>query len=516
MAEENEPTQLSLADYAGLIRRRGAIIGAFTAGALVLGLLYLLVADPGYVASTRLELTPVRADSFTAEQPASAKVYASTERTVIKSLEVASLASANVVPKMSPSDMVAATAVENPTDTLTLDVSFTADSADQARAGADAMAQAYIDFRQQTAEATVTSSTKRYDAQIAELEKAAKPIREALSKADPDSGEARQLTAQLDSIGATQADLTTQRANYQVIDTSPAVIVSKAETPTSTAGLSSEVVLLGMLALGISLGLVVAVIRDRTDPRLRGTDDLASVVGTAPINFIEADGTTAVATDQEWFGEWYGKSASRYAPGVVVAHNPSGPEAESYRRVALRLRNADGQALRYVLVTSSGTAPAEEVASNLAVTLGRDGRRVLLIWSNLREDTIPAYFAVGRGPGLGEVLAGRVRMQEAIMEIPGCQGLYLLPVGSREEARDQIFKFASVKETLDDPRISPFDAIILIAPSPNKYADALVLAPQVDGVLVAVDTTDSDRRDLADAVDSLRSINAPIAGVVAL
>lgn len=102
------------------------------------------------------------------------------------------------------------------------------------------------------------------------------------------------------------------------------------------------------------------------------------------------------------------------------------------------------------------------------------------------------------------------------MEIPGCQGLYLLPVGSREDARDQIFRFGQVKETLDDPKVSPFDAIILIAPSPNKYADALALAPQVDGVLIAVDTTDSDRRDLTAAVESLQSINAQISGVVAL
>ena len=53
-------------------------------------------------------------------------------------------------------------------------------------------------------------------------------------------------------------------------------------------------------------------------------------------------------------------------------------------------------------------------------------------------------------------------------------------------------------------------------PSPNRYADALALVPQVDGVLIAVDTTDSDRRDLTGAVESLQSINATISGVVAL
>ena len=513
---DQESSQMSVADYVGLFRRRGKIIAAFTAAGALLAAAYLVIASPGYIATARLELSPISENPFTTDVSSSAKVYAANEKAVVKSREVATLASLRMSPKVEPTAMISATMVDILPDSLTLDVSYNAASADKARSGADAMSQSYIEYRQRQADDVVAAGTKRFDQQIAELDKLADPLRAQLAKAPPDSGEFRQLELQLNSIQDTEAQLLLDRSKRLLINTSPATLVSKAETPTSTAGLPPSVVLVGMIALGLTAGFAVALIRDRTDPKLRGQDDLASVVGSAPINFIESDEDSAVSEDREWFGEWYGKSASRYAPGVIVAHNPSGAEAESYRRVALRLRSPGGDPLRYVLVTSSGSAPAEEVASNLAVTLGRDGRRVLLIWSNLREDTIASYFAVGRGPGLGEVLSGRVRLQEAIMEIPGCQGLYLLPVGSREDARDQIFRFGQVKETLDDPKVSPFDAIILIAPSPNKYADALALAPQVDGVLIAVDTTDSDRRDLTAAVESLQSINAQISVVVAL
>ena len=44
-----------------------------------------------------------------------------------------------------------------------------------------------------------------------------------------------------------------------------------------------------MIALGLTAGFAVALIRDRTDPKLRDQNDLASVVGSAPINFIESD-----------------------------------------------------------------------------------------------------------------------------------------------------------------------------------------------------------------------------------
>jgi Mrp family chromosome partitioning ATPase len=275
------------------------------------------------------------------------------------------------------------------------------------------------------------------------------------------------------------------------------------------------VVLVGVVAAALVVGFLVALIRDRTDPRVHSSQDIQELVGATPVNVITTD-DDADDDNKEWFGEWYGRAASRHAPGVEVAGNGNGAEAESYRRLALRLGGWEGPGPRFLLVTSAGSAPAEEVAANLAVTLGREGSRVLLIWSNLRQDTLGAYFSVPRGPGLGEVLANTARLEDAVLEIPGCQGLYLLPVGSRAEARDQLFRFSGLKDALTDPNGVAFDQVVLIAPSPTDYADALALAPQVDGVLVTVESESADRKELTATVESLRSINAHLSGVVAL
>ena len=137
MAEQHETAQLSLSDYAGLIRRRFKILGAFTIGAALLALAYLAVASPGYVATSRLELSPVSENPFSQDVSSSAKVYSATEKTVVKSNEVATLASIRMSPKIEPSEMVGATTVDILPDTLTLDISYTAASADRARARAD-------------------------------------------------------------------------------------------------------------------------------------------------------------------------------------------------------------------------------------------------------------------------------------------------------------------------------------------------------------------------------------------
>ncbi|MEZ5372572.1 MAG: CpsD/CapB family tyrosine-protein kinase [Microthrixaceae bacterium] len=247
--------------------------------------------------------------------------------------------------------------------------------------------------------------------------------------------------------------------------------------------------------------------------KVRSSQDLQDLVGSTPVNVITTDASDD-DEGKEWFGEWYGRAASRHARrrGRRQRQRRRGRELPPPRPSPGRMEAGATVPAGHV----GRLGPAEEVAANLAVTLGREGGRVLLIWSNLREDTLGSYFSVPRGPGLGEVLANKATLEDAVLEIPGCQGLYLLPVGSREEARDQLFRFSGLKDALTDPNGATFDQIVLIAPSPTDYADALALAPQVDGVLVTIESESADRKELTATVESLRSINAHLTGVVAL
>lgn len=516
MIDEPEQNQLSVADYVGVARRRFKILAIAAALGLLVGLAYVLLSNPSYVSTARIELRRVTEGPFQETQANAAKVYAQTEREVVASEGVSEIAATKMDGGISPENIRGSLTVTPVPDSLAMEVEYASDSPKGAQQGAQAVAEAYLQYRKTSADDQVKALKAPFEARLKALQTAAKPLIAKLTAAGAAGGAADALKLQIEQNQNEQIMLNDKLSGLSAINTSPGQIVTPAPLPDSKAGLPPMYVLIGALALALTAGFVVAVVRDRTDPRLRSQGDLASLVGQTPISFIEVDATERTGDKDQWFGDWNAQSAARYAPGVGVAQQSSGAEAESYRRLALRLRTEDGRAIRFLLVTSAGEAMAEEVASNLALTIGREGKRALLIWSNLREDTLQSFFAVGPGPGLGEVLSGRVRLDEAILEIPGCQGLYLLPVGSREDARDHLFRLSLVKQALDDPQVNPFDMVILIAPSPNRYADALALAPQVDGVLVAVDTTDTNRNDLAAVIESLTSINAPIVGVVAL
>ena len=514
---ETQAGQLSLSDYIGIFKRRRQIIAVAIVIGVFLGLLYVVFGPAGYSATSRIVVTPLTEDPFDLIDAGAARVFAGTEASVIKSRDVAELVRTQSGSDDSVDDLLAKVTVENPEDTLTLNITASADSADDAQKLAQLFAESFLQYQQETAQSRVQAQMSALDAGIEQIQAQVDATADQLAAVDANSAEATQLTLELQRFGSELNDQKARRAAFNSLDTTPGTIVSSATAPTNEAGLPSSISLLTAILLATSIGLFVAFIRDRVDPRLK-EGELASIVGSAPVSTIQTGAAAPARKEQgaEWFGDWYGRAASRYTPGVAVTLDPGGAEAESYRRVTVRLRGDGGEPYRWILVTSAGQAPPEEVAANLAVTLGREGRSTLLIWSNVRRDNIAEYFALGRGPGLGEVLAGRIPLHEAAIEIPGCQGLHVLPVGSRDDAREQLFKLGDLKGQIDAADLNRYDTIVIIAPPPSQYADAMSMVPLVDAVLVAVDTNMGDRRELSDTMDSLRGVNANVAAVVAV
>ncbi len=504
---------LTVADCISLIRRRfGIIVLAGLLGALV-GAAYLARSQPDYESTARLVLNPVVDNPGSTGAGGGANAAATltaTQKSILRSDEVTQRAADRLDDGTSADRLRDSSSVEVLPDSLALDVTYEASNPAAAQAGAQALVESYLDVRAGQEMVRKTAMVDALTKRFAGLEKTINATATELKQVDPQANPTTvtvlniRLTAQL----AQQGKVDTELSAWQSLDTTPGYVVTPAGRPASKSGLGGAVVLIGAIAAALIAGFVVAMIYDRNDPKVRRAADLQDLVGAPPVDVIAGAGVDG------GYRKWFGRSAGEVPdePGRLA----DGPAGESYRRLALRLGGWPGPWPRFVLVTSAGPALAEEVAANLAVTLGREGSRVLLIWSNLRQDTLDAYFSVPAGPGLGEVLADLVKVEEAVLEIPGCQGLSLLPVGSRSEARGELFRFPALKETLADVDRIRFDQVILIAPSSEDYADALALATQVDDVLVTVELGSTDRHALETTLDDLRSINAHLAGVVAL
>jgi capsular exopolysaccharide synthesis family protein len=209
-----------------------------------------------------------------------------------------------------------------------------------------------------------------------------------------------------------------------------------------------------------------------------------------------------------------GRTSPSTAPApLVMLSDPHAPAAEAYRSLATNLQFSSlDQPVRTVVVTSA--APGEgksTTVANLAIALAEGGRRVIVVDADLRRPGLHALFGASNREGLTSALIGdqpQLPLQDTA--VPGVRILASGPLppnplevlGSRR--LDQVLALAR----------SQADFVLVDTAPAAALADAWVLAPRLDGVLLVV-SAGRTRRDLARrAKEQLERVNARILGVV--
>lgn len=194
-----------------------------------------------------------------------------------------------------------------------------------------------------------------------------------------------------------------------------------------------------------------------------------------------------------------------------VSGNGHGQEEDDYRRLRASLLFAPAYSdVRTIAVTGSRHGEgATRVAVGLARALAAEGdTRVLLVESNLRTPSFAQVLPVVRGPGLAEFLAGEASAQALITPLRDWN-LSVITAGMKPAVIDCEAIAGAISQIMEQ-----FDFVIIDLPPVNRYADASILAPKVDGVILVVE---ADRTPVVDAESAKRSLDrvgARIFGVV--
>lgn len=202
------------------------------------------------------------------------------------------------------------------------------------------------------------------------------------------------------------------------------------------------------------------------------------------------------------------------SPDLVMVAAPRSPAAEAYRTLRTNVQFAAlDRPLRTLLVASAGAGEgAPLVAANLAVAFAQVGRRVALIDADLRRPSLGELFGLAAGPGLTDaVLADQVDAPPLTSTV--VEGLTLLPAGTLPPNPAELLGSQRVRRLLD-ALVTQHDLVILAAPPVTVVADAAVLAPQVDGVLLVLAAGKTRRETAIRAKEQLAHVQARILGVV--
>ena len=222
------------------------------------------------------------------------------------------------------------------------------------------------------------------------------------------------------------------------------------------------------------------------------------------------EGPTSLATVSR-----NGRSLAPVTPGgaLIMLADPRSPAAEAYRSLAatVQFAYADRQ-LQTIGVTSAAAGEGKSTTTaNLAIALAEGGRRVIVVDADLRRPGQHTLFGLDRKDGLSNMLMGdQTQLPLLDTQTPGVRVLTSGPtpanpleaLGSRRF--DHVLALARAQA----------DFVLVDTPPAGALADAAVLAPRLDGMLLVV-SAGRTKRDLARrAREQLERVNANLLGVV--
>jgi capsular exopolysaccharide synthesis family protein len=488
---------LELRDYLALLWRRKWIIAAMTVVAVGAALFYSYRQVPIFASSSEVVVRPVRLDPSQAARGTWGFVQMETEVRLANSAAVTELANEKLEASgVEPAEEVSATRLE---DSESVQFSATALTPESAQASAQAWAESYLELRMEQA--------------VADLEDVRRPLMDEINRLTRRINIQLQIIARNQGVNperasraqAAHATLVSERSLLRqdlfryVSPESLHVgeIVRSAQTPTAPANRNH--VTTGALALlvGLSLGVGVAYLRDRLDPRVRGAEELEVHSGGPVLAFIPS-----------------GTPLKDKMP--IAMAEPDSELADAYNALSFRLlRVAAEHGTRSVVVTSS--LPQEgksSMVANLGVSIARSGKRVVLISADLRRPGLLTYFPHWDGRGLVDLVRDESTMNDSLSPT-SVPNLWVLHGGSslRGTSPLEIVQSDGMQQVLSE--LTSWADLVLIDTPPLLGAfDASALATFADGVLFVADGKRASGNTVEQARRELELSGATVIGVV--
>lgn len=480
--------------YLAFARRRWPLVALVTIAVTAVALAIGLSEDTEYEASASVLITRydvagqlAGVSGFAFNQPGERLL--ATQAQLARVPEVADRALAEVdEPKPSTGKLLASSSVTPATNADLLRFAVRADEPAAAVALANAYATAFTRFRSSLDEAAIQRLIEDVEDQVAEL--------------DPET-QGPMVTALRQRLGQLRVARALQTQNATVVR--PATGAAAIEpNPWEVAGAG--------VALGLVLGVGLALLLEALDTRARSGADIARLLGLPLLGV---------------FPHRRRRSRSR-----LVMLGPADDEAaEPVRLLRLAVEAARAPTERSLMVATPPppSAAASALAGDLALALARGGHRTVLVDLDLRRSPLDGLFGVEPRPGLTDVITGRAALDDALIQVwpdePGLTDvsdrlsqdqawLALLTTGSRAP---------SVSELLDSSELGALlvrlgegaDLVVVNGPTLGT-SDALAVSGRVDALLVVASAGQTRRPMLAQVGRQLEASPARPLGVVVL
>ncbi|PLZ04571.1 GumC family protein [Fischerella thermalis] len=278
--------------------------------------------------------------------------------------------------------------------------------------------------------------------------------------------------------------------------------------------------LLGGLVLGIGLALLL----EKLDSTYHSAYVLKQKIKEPLLGSIPFEKHLQINQQHTSIPRILAKPIPDSLPGDIsepraIAHQDSSSYSTEFLE-ALRVLHTNIQLLssdrpiRSIVMTSAVSGDGKStVAFHLAEIACAMEQRVLLVDANLRQPVIHELANLSNFWGLSNLITTNLPVTEAIRPAPFMKQLSILTSGPIPPDPTKLLSSEKMKRLMEDFQNS-YDLVIYDAPPLLGLADASLLAPHTDGILLVVRMEKTDSSVLKRALDSLKTSRMNVLGVV--
>jgi non-specific protein-tyrosine kinase len=285
-------------------------------------------------------------------------------------------------------------------------------------------------------------------------------------------------------------------------------IAEPAVPPSSPSSPNIKVNVMLAAILGLLVGGLIVYFVESLDDRIKSPDELQNIAGHLSMD--------SVSGGIPYLGSI---SRQRVKPGSVPNFMTDGHRfsalAESYKYVALNLEytGVSTGETKTILITSGLSREGKTTtAVNLAASLALGGASVVLVDADLRKPALHTVFGLDNSRGLTNAIVDGTSLDDLLLptDIDSLKVITSgpLPPDPTHLLRSQRFR-ALVESLADQVNVVIFDS------SPALLVtDSIVMAAQVDGIILVVDASSARKESLRRVAQLLQQTNTPILGAV--
>ena len=502
--------------YLDILKRRALVIITVVVVAVLVVAAARLVTPPVYKAETTVRiLLDVGVMDFVLREDYNKRLL-NTYAEVLKSDPFLERAISQLSPQassLSASELGENIAVEVIPDTELISISVQDNNPVVAQQLANTLSRLLMEYAQDLYVGSSKSTRQIVEEQLASLDNGLEQDRQQLARLLAEGASdtevetlTRQIESQEDAYDRLLDRYELARLNESLRANSVMVIAPATvpQQPSNRIGLQQ----IGLgLVIGLFGGISLALVLENLDTRIHSPQQLEHlfslpVLGTVPRGSLSMDNLehTHKAADRQTIEEAY----RLLSINLLVLREQTLEE--------------EGIPIQTLLITSAVAREGKStVAANLAQTFAEQSQTVFLVDGDLRRPTVAETFRIENGPGLSQLLAERTPLDDTTFEqvIRPTEHPSLLVISAGPKVSNPTSLLASPPmEQLIHYVETQGQITLLGAPPVLGVADASVLAPKVDGVILVVAQAFSNQESVRQALKQLKATRARILGLV--